>query len=176
MKKVLTFSVFGLILFSSYSCLKKNTDTGCPYRDSQVKAPAAEVQKLEEYLTSKGIEATKDSSGLYYIIGAPGTDTVDATVCSYVAVNYTGKLTTDVVFDKTDGTPATFILGGLIPGFIKGIQHIKAGGKIRLYIPPSLAYGSAGSARRDQNNNIVYVVPPDSILIFDIELIKVQQL
>lgn len=167
MKKVLIFSVLSLLLFSSYSCLKKNTDFGCPYRDTQVKAPATEVKKVEEYLASKGIEATKDSSGLYYIIEAPGTDTLDATVCSNVTVNYTGKLTTDFVFDKTDGTPRVFTLGGTIPGFIKGIQHIKAGGRMKLYIPPSLAYGSQGSGG---------IIPGDAILIFEIALLKVQPL
>lgn len=172
MKKVLILSVLSVMSLSFYSCLKKDVNQ-CPYRDSEVKAPDAEVQNVIAYLDSKGIEATKDSSGVFYVVDAAGTGATPD-VCSSITINYVGKLTTDAVFDQTTTAPFTYTLGALIPGWIKGLKHIKPGGKIKLYIPPSLAYGSTGATRTDQNGNTVVVIPPNSILIFDIELIAVQ--
>lgn len=165
-------SVLGILSVTFYSCLKKDINQ-CPYRETVVKAPDAEVQNVIAYLDSKGIEALKDSSGVFYVVDAAGSGTIPD-VCSSVTIHYTGKLTNDVVFDKTTDAPFTYTLGALIPGWIKGLKHIKSGGKIKLYIPPSLAYGSAGATRTDQNGNTIVVIPPNSILVFDIELIAVQ--
>jgi FKBP-type peptidyl-prolyl cis-trans isomerase len=52
----------------------------------------------------------------------------------------------------------------VIPGWTEGLQKINQGGKIRLYIPPQLAYGDAGQQG----------IPPGSTLIFDIELLDVK--
>jgi FKBP-type peptidyl-prolyl cis-trans isomerase FkpA len=62
-------------------------------------------------------------------------------------------------------------LGGLIPGMIAGLKHITGGGKIRLYIPPTLGYGSRDGL--DDNGNVV--IPANSILIYDVELLSVTQ-
>ncbi|MCC6287610.1 MAG: FKBP-type peptidyl-prolyl cis-trans isomerase [Chitinophagaceae bacterium] len=173
MKKLLMFCVLGVITVSFYSCLKADA-SGCPYKETTIKAPDAEVLKVKEYLDGKGINALKDSSGVYYIVTNSGSGTVTPEVCSTISINYTGKLTTDSVFDKTDGTPIVLKLGSLIPGWIAGLKHIKGGGQIKLYIPPSLAYGSVGATRTDQNGNTVVVIPPNAILIFDVELVAVQ--
>ncbi|MFT3945863.1 MAG: FKBP-type peptidyl-prolyl cis-trans isomerase [Agriterribacter sp.] len=173
MKKLLTFSALGVFSLFFSSCLKKDAG-GCPYKETEVKAPVAETLKVEEYLSNKGItNASKDSSGVYYIVESAGSGNT-ADVCSDITIYYTGKLENDNVFDKTNGTPFTYTLGGLIPGWIKGLKHIKPGGKIKLFIPPSLAYGSAGATRTDQNGATVVVIPPNAILIFDIELLSVQ--
>jgi FKBP-type peptidyl-prolyl cis-trans isomerase len=81
-----------------------------------------------------------------------------------VKVNYTGRLIDDTVFESTaqSGKPAEFQLNQVIPGWTEGIQKINVGGKIRLYIPPSLAYGDSGQQG----------IPPASTLIFDIELLE----
>ncbi|MFT3747446.1 MAG: FKBP-type peptidyl-prolyl cis-trans isomerase [Agriterribacter sp.] len=174
MKKLLMFCVLSAVTISFYSCLKADGN-GCPYKETTIKAPDAEALKVKEYLEGKGItNALKDSSGVYYIIEQAGTGTVVPDVCSTISINYAGKLTTDSVFDKTDGTPIALRLGGLIPGWIAGLKHITTGGKIRLYIPPSLAYGSVGATRTDQNGNTVVVIPPNAILIFDVELVAMQ--
>ena len=136
----------------------------CPYTDDAITVPAAEITALENYLTTKGItNAVKDNRGFYYKIQTAGTGPT-AGLCSLIDIYYTGTLTNDVVFDGTTTTPASFTLGKLIPGWIKGIPLIKAGGRIQLYLPPTLAYG----------NQAVGTIPANSILIFDIELLNVR--
>lgn len=175
MKKILVFCVLSMTTISFFSCLKKDT-TSCPYKETEVKAPATEVDRLKAYLDDKGINALKDSAGFYYNIETAGTGTVTPEVCTNIAVNYTGRLASnDSIFDKTSGTPAVFTLGSLIPGWIKGLKHLKEGGKMRLYLPPSLAYGSAGATRTDPTTgNTVVVIPANAILIFDLEIVAMQ--
>ena len=64
--------------------------------------------------------------------------------------------------------PAVFVIGSgtLIPGFDQGVRGMRVGGKRRMYIPPSLAYGSSGT--RDGS------VPPNASIVFEVELTNVQ--
>jgi len=102
-------------------------------------------------------------SGLMYMITQEGTG-VYATEQDSVQVEYVGKLTNGTVFDSSEaGKPVTFNLGRVIPGFTEGLQKVKEGGKIRLFIPSALAY-------RDMDQG---PIPPYSTLIFDITLVKV---
>jgi FKBP-type peptidyl-prolyl cis-trans isomerase FkpA len=161
-------SVYGFIVSLVFaSCLKK--ETGCPYNELSIKAPGSEVQQVEMYLATKNITAQKDSSGVYYIVENAGTGKTPD-VCSVVSVHYTGSLTNDQVFDKSNGTPVSFRLGELIAGWQKGLKHIKAGGKIKLFIPPSLGYGDKDA--KDTNGNVI--IPANSILVFNLELAEVQ--
>lgn len=86
-----------------------------------------------------------------------------------VTVNYTGKLTNGTVFDSSlnsGRTPFTFNLGAgeVIKGWDLGVAGMKVGGKRILTIPPSLGYGS-----QDMGS-----IPPNSTLIFEVELLKVE--
>ncbi|MDQ6755404.1 MAG: FKBP-type peptidyl-prolyl cis-trans isomerase [Bacteroidota bacterium] len=136
----------------------------CNYTDSPVTAPASETASIQAYLTGNNLTATALPSGVYYKITQTGTGAAIANLCSNVTVKYVGKLTNGTVFDQTPtGATAVFPLGKVIVGWQKGLPLISAGGKITLYIPPSLGYG----------NSSVGVIPPNSILIFDIELVGV---
>ena len=162
MKKILlSLLIIASVIFSA--CSKE--DKTCNYNDSTVTASASETTNVESYLTGAGITgAQKHPSGFYYKISQAGTGQAVINLCSNITIKYTGKLTNGTVFDQTTGSETrTFILGQLIAGWQKGIPLISSGGKITLYIPPSLGYGSAP----------VGSIPANSILIFDIELVSV---
>jgi len=85
-----------------------------------------------------------------------------------ITVNYTGMFTDGKVFDTSTGKqPLTVVIGTgqVIPGWDQGILGMRIGEKRRLIIPPSLAYGEKGAGG---------VIPPNAILIFDIELLDVK--
>lgn len=150
------------------SCLKK--DTGCGLTDKNVVAPMDEQQDIVDYLNSNSITATKHPSGLYYNITAAGA-AGSPTLCSKILIKYTGTFTNGNVFDYSDQynkDGVVFTLGGLIEGWIKGIPLIGKGGRIKLYIPPTLGYGSQDV--KDPGTGAV-VIPGNSMLIFDIELL-----
>jgi FKBP-type peptidyl-prolyl cis-trans isomerase FkpA len=140
------------------SCLKKD---GCTYKADDAVAPAAEQQILKGYIDSVGISATLHPNGFYYHVVSQGADVTPAP-CSQITVAYKGQLTNGNIFDQQSNWVAQ--LGGLIDGWQEGMPLIKKGGRIMLYIPPSLGYGANGSP----------TIPPNSILIFDITLINVQ--
>lgn len=155
------FLFLSIVLFS---CSKK--DETCNRNDSTATAPASEIANVQAYLTANNIIAIQHSSGFFYKINQQGTGKAVTNLCSNVSVNYSGRLTNGTYFDPiTPGkfTSATFTLGEVIIGWQKGVSLISSGGKITLYIPPSLGYGS----------NAVGSIPANSILIFEIELVAV---
>lgn len=158
--------VLGLLSVSLFltGCLKK--EMKCPYVNTRNVAPASEQEALLQYLTDNNItDVTKHSSGMYYKILNPGSGTDSAGLCSDITINYTGRLTNGVIFDQQ--SYAVFVLGSLIDGWKQGIPLVRKEGSIRLYIPPSLGYGS----RDVTDNNDEVVIPGQSILIFDIGLL-----
>lgn len=111
---------------------------------------------------------TKTASGLEYWDIKTGTGATAKSGDS-VKVNYTGWLTNGKMFDSSIGKqPFTFKLGAhqVIAGWDEGVAGIKVGGKRQLRIPPGLAYGDPG---------IPGVIPPSSTLVFDVELLGVNE-
>ena len=160
MKRVFVI-LYSVILLSSCS---KKTDDVCNYDACASAAPASEVTLLESYLSTAGITtATKHCSGMYYTIDIAGAGS-SATACSTVSVKYKGQLTNGNVFDQRT---TSFGLDQVIAAWTKGVPLIKTGGKIKLYCPPSLAYGS--QVIRDPTTGNT-VIPANSILIFEIVL------
>src|SRR5215216_581442 len=104
-------------------------------------------------------------SGLRYEIVAEGSG-ASPKPTETVRVHYTGKLIDGTVFDSSvqRGEPAEFPLDQVIPGWTEGIQKMKKGGKIKLYVPPQLAYGDDGRPG----------IPPGSTLVFDVELLDIK--
>jgi FKBP-type peptidyl-prolyl cis-trans isomerase FklB len=109
-----------------------------------------------------GIKTT--ASGLQYEVLTEGTG-ASPKATDQVKVHYEGKMLDGTVFDSSvaRGEPATFPLNQVIPGWTEGVQLMKEGAKYRFFIPSALAYGETGAS----------TIPPNSVLIFDVELIKV---
>ena len=84
-----------------------------------------------------------------------------------VEVNYRGWLTTGVEFDESYNRNQTFKFtlgkGQVISGWDQGVVGMKVGGKRRLILPPTFAYGASGSNP----------IPPNAVLIFDIEMVAI---
>ena len=159
--------LFGmLVLFGS--CKKSDS---CTYSDQNVVATTSEVLYLSQYLSSNSIVASQHSSGFFYVIDSVGTG-ANPNVCSNTTVTYTGSLLPGGQVFETVNTSAgvSFALGQTIVGWQKGLSLIKAGGRITLYIPPSLAYGP----NPRYNNAGAVVIPANSYLKFTVKLIDVQ--
>jgi FKBP-type peptidyl-prolyl cis-trans isomerase len=111
---------------------------------------------------------TKTADGLQYWDIVTGTGPT-AAAGQTVKVHYTGWLTNGKKFDSSvdRGEPFSFHLGAgqVIKGWDEGVAGMKVGGKRQLRIPPDLGYGSRGAGG---------VIPADSTLIFDVELLGVQ--
>lgn len=153
--------VWGFLCFVLfYSCKK---DSGCGYGDQNIVAPINEQQAVKNYLDSNSLySGSKHASGFYYQVFEEG-DGSSPNLCSQVELSYTGKLTTGEIFEQAS---TAFTLGSSIEGLRKGLPIIKKGGRIRLYIPPSLAYGS--KEIKDGSGKVI--IPAHSILIFDIAM------
>lgn len=123
-------------------------------------ASQAYFAKLKE---NKAIVELPD--GLRYEITQPGSGAYPKPTDT-VKVHYTGTLIDGTVFDSSiqRGEPAEFALTQVIPGWTEGIQKINKGGKIKLYVPPQLAYGDDGRPG----------IPPSSTLVFDVELLDIK--
>lgn len=151
-----------LFIFCAALLLGCNKKVECDYNDCGFVAPASEIQAVKDYLSANSISAVQHCSGLFYKIEAQGTGNYPDG-CSTVSAAYIGKLTNGSVFDQS-ATPIRFGLQEVIKGWTNGVPLIKEGGRIILYIPPSLGYGSRSAGS----------IPPNSILIFDIALADVE--
>jgi FKBP-type peptidyl-prolyl cis-trans isomerase FklB len=118
---------------------------------------------LEENKRKEGVITLP--SGLQYKVLAEGSGKPPKAVDN-VTVNYKGTLINGTEFDSSykRGQPATFKVNGVIKGWTEALQLMKEGSKWQLFIPPELGYGSRGAGP----------VPPNSTLIFEVELIAVK--
>ncbi len=109
-------------------------------------------------------EAVGTESGLKYVVTAQGSGEGSPSMGQKVTVHYTGSLLNGQVFDSSvkRGEPAQFAIGQVIEGWNESLQTMRKGEKRTLIIPPELGYGKRGYPG---------VIPPDSYLIFDVELL-----
>ncbi|TPQ25271.1 FKBP-type peptidyl-prolyl cis-trans isomerase [Methylomonas koyamae] len=121
----------------------------------------------EKYLAdnAKNPGVTTTASGLQYQVFTEGTGAAPK-ASDNVTVHYKGTTIDGKEFDSSysRGAPATFPLNRVIAGWTEGVQLMKEGAKYRFFIPSNLAYGERGAGRD---------IGPNSALIFDVELIKV---
>ena len=118
---------------------------------------------LAENAKKSGV--TTLASGLQFEVLTEGAGNKPS-LGSSVTTHYHGTRINGTVFDSSyqRGQPATFPVNGVIAGWTEALQLMGEGSKYRLYIPSDLAYGKRGAGRD---------IPGDTALIFDVELIKV---
>jgi hypothetical protein len=120
---------------------------------------------IDSYLVSKGIAGLTDPDdyGVKYVVNVDGTGIKPLGASDSVTVNYTVRLLPAETEVEKSTAPVRFLLGNLIPGWQIGLPLIKEGSKANFYVPSGWAYGSAQQG----------TIPPNSNLIFEIELLKV---
>lgn len=127
------------------------------------------IQKGLEFMTANGkLEGVQTTaSGLQYQVLTQGTGTVHPGPRDKVNVHYHGTLIDGTVFDSSvdRGVPISFGLNQVIPGWTEGLQLMVVGEKTRLFIPSNLAY----------RNRKMGVIGPGSTLIFDVELLGINE-
>lgn len=121
-------------------------------------------QFLAQNKAKPNIKAT--ASGLQYEVLKPGAGKKPS-LKDKVTVHYTGTLVNGSKFDSSHdrGQPAEFPVNGIIKGWQEALQMMPEGAVYRLYIPPDLAYGAQAQPG----------IPPFSVLVFDVELLKVNK-
>lgn len=149
MRNLLTFLAVAVLLSSS-----------CRRSENQAET---DDELIRKYLAENNLEATRTASGLYYLVQEQGSGPFP-TMSSRVRVVYKGYLLDGTVFDETDPAGLEFDMAGLIRGWQEGLTFFREGGRGKLFVPSHLGYGA------QQVGNI----PPNSVLIFDIFLLKVR--
>jgi FKBP-type peptidyl-prolyl cis-trans isomerase FkpA len=161
MKRIaLCLSILALLMIVVAGCSKKS-------KSCNPVPVAQEEPDIIKYISENGITASRDNSGIYYQIIAPGAG-ISPSNTSKVTINYVGKLLSNVVCDSASNKE--WPMTSLVTGFQIGLPLIKKGGKIKLILPSSYGYGCTPIL--DSDNTVR--VPANSILVFDIELLNVQ--
>ncbi|GGZ18637.1 hypothetical protein GCM10007049_08610 [Echinicola pacifica] len=143
---------------------------------------ATDIKMIQDYMAEKNINATKTESGLFYVLEEEGNgEPVEEG--NTVKVHYTGYVLDGTIFDTSkediakendifiedrDYEPFEVMVGKgrVIPGWDEGLQLLKGGSKAKLLIPSTLAYGPRQAGE---------VISPNSILVFDVEVLDVQK-
>lgn len=164
------FIGYGLIILIALGillALNSKKATPSPFDNSPIAFPTS-FPTSESLPTTLPTPTSPPITKLTIVDVQVGTGSPAATG-NIVTVNYTGMFTDGKVFDTSVGKqPFTFELGAgkVIPGWDQGVLGMRVGGKRRLIVPPDLAYGERG---------IPGAIPPNSVLIFDIELLDVKE-
>ncbi len=117
---------------------------------------------IKQYISDNNLDATRHSSGIYYVITKEGIGSMYPNINSTVEVRYKGYLLDGTVFDQTIGDQTReWPLYNLIPGWQYGIPLLRKDGEGLFLIPSELAYGP------DDRTGI----PGNSVLAFEIELV-----
>jgi FKBP-type peptidyl-prolyl cis-trans isomerase FklB len=121
---------------------------------------------LAENKTKEGVKTL--ASGLQYKVITPGTG-ASPDINDKVKCHYRGSLINGQVFDSSyqRNEPAVFPVNGVIKGWTEALQLMKEGAKWMLYVPSELAYGDQGAGN---------VIEPGSTLIFEVELLEIQEI
>lgn len=126
----------------------------------------AGVDYLAENAEREGVITTE--SGLQYeVIESGDAEGAQPDAADVVSVHYEGKLIDGTVFDSSlsRGEPIDLPVAQVIPGWVEALQLMRVGDKWKVTIPSDLAYGPASPSP---------LIPPNSVLVFDMELLGIQ--
>lgn len=160
MKNVFVFALLSLFLVACNS--------GGNLKKEMVENPQtqAEIDKntILKYAMDNKLKVKSTDSGIYYVMEKEGEGDAHPTMASNITAHYHGTLLDGTVFDSSvdRGQPFNFQLGRVVKGWQEAIPMLKKGGKGKFIIPSGLAYGARGAGGK---------IGPNSVLIFDIELI-----
>jgi FKBP-type peptidyl-prolyl cis-trans isomerase len=168
---LITVSALCSVIFSGCS---KTPDVPSPEEALQTNLEHVDQARLQadiiiinDSLAKKSIVPQIEPNGVRYVVHTQGTGE-KPTLASNILINYKGKLLKNQsVFDQ--GTNSPLVLSQLIIGWQTTLPLINEGSKVTLYIPSGFAYG--GLTKYDNDNNVL--IPANSILVFEIELLKV---
>lgn len=135
-------------------------------QDAREWASAMRFVQSQGLDTSKGIEYR---SGLWNLVMAEG-EGPRATSSNTVTVHATGWLADGTKFwssHEGEGTPMVNQVSGFVKGFTEGLRRMRAGGKSMLVFPGRLGYGPGGNPEAN--------IPPNATLIFEVELISIEE-
>ena len=172
MKKILVIAMAALFMTGLASCAGNGTSSS-ETNGQDTLSYSQDIKDNEsigrEFLeqNAKNDSVIQTASGLQYMVLKEGTGAKPGPT-DEVTVHYTGRLIDGTVFDSSveSGEPATFPLDHVIAGWTEGLQLMSEGSEYRFFIPSELAYGSKGAG--DQ-------ILPNSTLIFDVQLLKVEK-
>lgn len=164
------FLLAGLSMILS-SCL--NDDD---FYERQQQVYEQNIQEIEAYIQSEGLDMKKaypygegEDPVYYYKIYERGADTITQQR-ALVTMKYKGSLLNGEVFNKSDSTVINLAHRYTRPpGLVMGLPLIGVGGKIKLILPAYLGYGE----ERITINDTMATIPPNSVLIYDAEVLKI---
>ena len=127
-------------------------------REANEKYLAENAEKDEVITTESGLQ--------YEVLESGSEDGSQPQASDTVSVHYEGKLLDGTVFDSSisRGEPVDLPVSGVIPGWVEALQMMRVGDKWRVTIPSDLAYGERSPSP---------VIPPNSILVFEMELLGI---
>ena len=188
MRYMLVFLSFICIFFTG--CNKKSTNEACipdwlptPSDDEDalifrlssdlIAEPKNQAEKdqnaIVNYAIDKLLDVKATRTGLYYQILAEGSGKQIAWG-DWISVHYRGYFLNGREFDSSykKKKPLEFYVGNMIDGWNEGLQLLKKGGKALFIVPSTLAYGEEGL--KLPNGKVI--VPPDSVLVFELEVLE----
>jgi len=173
--QVLPFMKSGDYIEYDVNLVSVKTDSEAK-KDAEEKMAAQKIideKTLQEYFTKHNIKPLKSATGIYYTISRQGEGPLPKTGQT-ISVNYTGTLLGGKTFDSNTDSSFKHVKpfeleigkGKVIKGWDEGLVLFNKGTKATIYIPSSLGYGS-----QDRSPSI----PPNSILVFDVEIVDIQE-
>ena len=159
-----------LLAFGNVASTDGKIPANSPVRfDVTLKRSRSEAQQIADYISRNKLTVTDSTGGVYFILTRPGSTTALPTAGQTLTLNYSGKLLRAATgFVGGTGTDTKVVgVPKFVPGFEAGLARMHVGEKATVVFPSSLGYMATGAAQSG-----TYVIPPNSPLTFDLELVS----